>query len=231
MKKWLIAVLLACGCTAVAAGCGADNPQTPQNPTNQPEVSQGTSLPQVGNLPEGNPDASLNSQNSQVVVAPPVATGANAISMDQAKQIALKHANVSNANFVESSFDHDHGVQKYEIKFYAGNTEYDYEIDASTGAVLSFDHDTNHYAGQTGNTGNTGTTAAAGDIGSEKAKQIALQHANLLQASSVVGLRVERDIDDGIPVYEVEFYNGNVEYKYEINAASGAILSHEQDHH
>ena len=37
------------------------------------------------------------------------------------------------------------------------------------------------------------------------------------------------DIDNGIRVYEVEFYQNNIEYKYEINAANGNIVKYEQD--
>jgi len=36
---------------------------------------------------------------------------------------------------------------------------------------------------------------------------------------------VELDTDDGVQVYEIEFKVGNVEYDYEINAISGAIIS------
>lgn len=233
MKKWWIAVLLGCGCMAFAAGCGSGD-QPPQNPVDQlqsqMDPSPGTSLPQVGNLPGGNPDV-VRSE----VVMPSSSTPADqptavqgqqtaGITLEQAKQIALQHAKLSDATFVKTGVDMDHGVQKYEIEFYAGNTEYDYEIDASTGAILSFDSDIEHYTPPQGNTG-----AASGDIGSARAQEIALQHAKL-DASNVVGLRVKKDYDDGVSVYEVEFYYNNVEYQYEIHAANGSVLSYEQDH-
>ena len=37
------------------------------------------------------------------------------------------------------------------------------------------------------------------------------------------------DRDDGVTVYEVSFKSGNLEYDYEINAATGAILKAESD--
>ena len=36
---------------------------------------------------------------------------------------------------------------------------------------------------------------------------------------------MELDTDDGVQVYEIEFKVGNVEYEYDINAISGAIIS------
>ena len=37
--------------------------------------------------------------------------------------------------------DFDNGIQKYDVEFYYGNKEYDYEIDASTGKILSYGQD------------------------------------------------------------------------------------------
>lgn len=40
---------------------------------------------------------------------------------------------------------------------------------------------------------------------------------------------IELDDEDGMLVYEVEFKSGNMEYDYEIDAASGTILKHEAE--
>ena len=66
------------------------------------------------------------------------------------------------------------------------------------------------------------------EITAEKAKEIALRHAGL-QANEVKRLKVERDRDDGIVKYDVEFEKGRVEYDYEIHAATGKILKTEKD--
>ena len=66
------------------------------------------------------------------------------------------------------------------------------------------------------------TQAAASGISADRAKQIALSHAGVSGASFT---KVELDTDDGVRVYEIEFKVGNVEYDYDINAISGAILS------
>ena len=40
---------------------------------------------------------------------------------------------------------------------------------------------------------------------------------------------IELDDEDGKLVYEIEFKSGNMEYDYEIDAVSGAILKHEAE--
>ena len=65
------------------------------------------------------------------------------VTIEQAKEIALKHANLtsSQVSFVKSEFDFDDGVKKYDIEFYYNNREYNYEIDANTGIILSYEQD------------------------------------------------------------------------------------------
>ena len=41
----------------------------------------------------------------------------------------------ADAIFVKAGLDWDDGRTEYEVEFYAGNTEYDYSIDATTGAI------------------------------------------------------------------------------------------------
>ena len=67
------------------------------------------------------------------------------------------------------------------------------------------------------------------DIGLEKAKKVALNHAGL-RANEVTNLKAERDYDDGIVKYDVEFEKGRMEYDYEINAETGKILKAEKDY-
>ena len=65
-------------------------------------------------------------------------------------------------------------------------------------------------------------------ITSDKAKEIALNHANLSQ-NQVSYINAYLDYDDGIQVYDVSFYVNDVEYSYEINAQNGNIVSYERD--
>ena len=69
---------------------------------------------------------------------------------------------------------------------------------------------------------------AAGDIGYAKAKSIALNHAGVSE-SAAYDMEVEPDNEDGVPVYEVSFKSGDMEYEYDIHAATGEILKHEAE--
>lgn len=61
-------------------------------------------------------------------------------------------------------------------------------------------------------------------IGTEKAKQIALNHAGV-SSSSATFTKTKLDRDDGIYVYEIEFISGEIDYDYEINATTGNVIS------
>lgn len=144
------------------------------------------------------------------------------IGESRAKEIALNHAGLSSASvtFVRAALDYDNGRAEYDVEFWSGNREYDYEIDAKTGSILSYDTDIEGYV--------TGTGQSSNDIGVEQAKTIALNHAGV-SASNAVFLHANLDYDDGRRTYEVEFYSGNQKYDYEIDAATGDILSYDFD--
>ena len=65
-------------------------------------------------------------------------------------------------------------------------------------------------------------------ITSDKAKEIALNHANVSQ-NQISYINAHSDYDDGIQVYDVSLYVNDVEYSYEINAQNGNIVSYEMD--
>ena len=57
---------------------------------------------------------------------------------------ALEHANLKKdqVDFVKKvELDYEHGRKIYEITFYKGGYEYEYDIDAETGKVLKYDKD------------------------------------------------------------------------------------------
>ena len=63
----------------------------------------------------------------------------------------------------------------------------------------------------------------------EQARKIALDSLDLTE-EQVTGLRVAYEIDDGIPLYDVEFHQGDWEYEFEIHGETGKILSYDKDH-
>ncbi len=63
------------------------------------------------------------------------------ITAKEATEAALKHAKLqeSQVSDIDVDLDRDNGKLIYEVDFNSGNTEYDYDIDAETGAVISAD--------------------------------------------------------------------------------------------
>ena len=156
---------------------------------------------------------------------------AKQISADDAKKIALADAKLSekDVTFVNIELDYENNRPVYDVEFYSGNVEYDYDIDALTKEIVSSDFDIENYniPAQT-TAAQQETTAPSADIGVEKAKEIALAHAGLSQ-DKVSFVKAELDYEDGIKVYDIEFYSGNVEYDYEISVADGSIISADRD--
>ena len=66
------------------------------------------------------------------------------ISGDQAVEASLKHAGLrkDQLDFVKKcELDYEHGRKIYEISFYQGGYEYEYEVDAATGRILKCEKD------------------------------------------------------------------------------------------
>ena len=150
-----------------------------------------------------------------------------------AKQIALDHAGISESETdrLRVKLDYDDGVQEYEVTFYVGNREYDYDIDASTGTIRSFDseiEDDYNIASAPSATRAATSASSGAAITEADAKQIALDHAGVSE-SETERMRVKLGRDDGVQEYEVTFYVGNREYDYDINAATGAIRSYDSE--
>ena len=68
----------------------------------------------------------------------------------------------------------------------------------------------------------------AGELTQEQAQQIALDYLGIT-LEDAQRLRIQYEIDDGIPQYDVEFYQGDWEYEFEIHAETGKILSFDKD--
>ena len=146
------------------------------------------------------------------------------IGEERAKEIALNHAGLtaSGVTFVRSYLDWDDGRAQYEVEFYANNTEYDYDIDAITGDIRSYDYDAEGYQGQS----QSGSTTA---ITADRAKEIALAEVPGATASDIY--EFETDRDDGRLEYEGTIYYNGTEYDFTIDGYSGAIRGWDVEHH
>lgn len=166
-----------------------------------------------------------------------------------AKAAVLAYAGVNEKDITdyEADMDYERGVMVYEIEFNHGGREYEYDVDAVTGEVIRSDsdrdddvyddmdddRDDNHSSPlKEQNTSDTAQGAQQNDsdgyIGKDAAKSAALAHAGL-SVEQVKFVKCERDREDGRVVYEIEFKMGGMEYEYEIDASTGAVLKYDKE--
>ena len=88
----------------------------------------------TNNNGKGNGNSNGNGNNN---------TNNTKISLQEARNIALEHANldISVVNIVKCESEYDDGILIHEIEFIYNNYEYDYKIDSRTGEIISFDKD------------------------------------------------------------------------------------------
>ena len=192
----------------------ADAPQTdaPVSDTASAPASGTTTAPASG---------TSHAASASVQAAPNTNASAGKVDEARAKEIALNHAGVkaADATVTKSKLDYEDGRQVYEIEFYvsgsSGYTEYDYEIEAATGKIVSYDHDAESYAppAQSTNSGVKVTEATA--------KKTALSRVSGATEKDIYEWKL--DYDDGRAEYEGKIIYGGMEYEFTINAATGAV--------
>lgn len=188
-----------------------------------------------------------------------VISGGREITLERAKEIALADAGLTetDAVFSKTKQEVERGISVYQIEFYAGNTEYEYEINGKGGTIYSkskesFIHpreetvvenysdtvqDNQDTFSQKNDSSQTEGSAAQGgsaanytgdEIEVDKAKAIAAEHAGF-SASEVQFSKVKLEKEHGSIIYEIEFYKDAMEYEYEINAVTGDIIEFDSE--
>ena len=176
-----------------------------------------------------------------------VALQANAtrdITEQRAKEIALAHAGIqeSDVTALQIRRGTENGIEVYSVEFDAAGREYDYDIRVRNGDIVQSSYDmrvqqapqpvqetepVDGSAPQTADsTGNA--QGGSGNITQEQAKSIALSHAGVSE-SDITFIWVKPDVENGTPVYEVEFLVGNTEYDYNILQSTGEIVKMDHD--
>ena len=148
---------------------------------------------------------------------------AEGLSEAEAKATALEHAGVAEADTTGMlvKLEMDDGMLQYDVEFYAGDMEYDYEINATTGEILGFDHewDHDHHHSQAGAAGNS---AEGGQFTQEQAISLALSQVSGATQEHITQFKT--DYDEGRLIYEIEIRYNNTECELEIDANTGQIL-------
>lgn len=130
MKKLFILILVA---VILLSGCGAMEDAI-ENKVESLEETLEQKVNEAANALR-NPNATTESYTP---VAP-----ASLLTPEDAQQIALEHAKLSAEDVIgiHTVIEIDNGRQEYEVSFRSGHLEYEYEIDAATGEILSVDTD------------------------------------------------------------------------------------------
>ncbi len=145
--------------------------------------------------------------------ATPPTPSMGTITAEQATQIALDKLGIAQDQIKGLKVEKDGG--KYELEFYVGTTEYDFEISLE-GKILKEESETAD--------GKETVSSPTAAITAQQAKDIALNALGVTQAQV---FDLEADLDNGH--FEVTFQMGRTEYEYIIDAATGAILHTEKE--
>lgn len=217
-----LAALLMTGCAQAAAYNGRTTtaPQTGESTTTDDAVLV---------APESTASAPVAAPASEPTTS--IAGGADAangyIGEDAAKAAALEHAGLAESDLqgIRAKLEYEDGRAVYDVEFVrttdAGAEEYDYEIDATTGEILSYDYDAEYYIG-TQTVEGSGTAVTA-----DQAKQIALAEVPGATVNDIYEFELDRD--DGRLEYEGTIYYNGMEYEFTIDGYSGAIRSWEAE--
>ena len=195
------------------------------------DAETGDVLSQAEDLWEAEDDYEYSSFMEEGVAIPDEATAEKLI------KAALEAAGVTEDGviFKKTEVSIDDGRMIYEIDFFVpGETIYEFDLDAETGKILAqetdpwdAEDDLEYAVFVSGDT--EGSEAASGEITVEDAREIALTDAGLSEAS-VTFVRSDKDSDDGLVIFEIEFVDGDgLTHEYNISAADGTILEKDVD--
>ena len=227
MRKRFIKVAAIVGLVSVCAtGCTTQTQGTAPEATTPAAVveddSQSSSAGQQETTPVNSSDATTPVQETTPASSSNAVQSAASgeITEEEAKAIAFQNAQVAPeaVTAIRVKKDIDDGISVYDVEFYVQNKEYDYEIQAADGAILSVDYDVEEEF-QT-------SASATGVISEAEAKQIILSR---LPEATEQNIYIRLDTDDGIQEYEGEVVVNNTKYEFEINAQTGEITNWEQD--
>jgi len=98
---------------------------------------------EIGSELKSEPESkeSAPSQKAEQRSSVPAAEASELMTREEALSAALEHAKLDKADIrdVEIELDIEKGVKVWEVEFESGRNEYSYEINASTGAVIEFE--------------------------------------------------------------------------------------------
>ncbi len=141
-KRMIFGIIATVLCAALLAACGNSAPAN-----NAPAQGGAEQVaPQEPAAAQDTPDALPADPavpDQQAVPQQPAGGATATISEQEALNIALQHAGVSETELtyknIHQEYEDDYGKQIYDINFRVGMMEYDYDVDAANGSILSYE--------------------------------------------------------------------------------------------
>lgn len=208
MKTKIIVMAVLMSIMTVMTGCG-------EKDKTSSDLSSDTTQ-----LSESLADTSVTEQSESTTTLQSTNAANTSISEDDAKNIALKDANVSESDITGIRINQkiDDGISVYEVDFYVGSKEYEYEISTEDGSIRSKDTDIDNDFG----------SAAQNNakVSLDEAKKTALSK---VKGATEKDIRIHSEYDDGRQIYEGSIVYKDMEYDFEIDCETGNILSWESE--
>ncbi|NHM14070.1 PepSY domain-containing protein [Xiamenia xianingshaonis] len=144
------------------------------------------------------------------------AQGADGImSQDEALDVALAEVGLTAADVTvtKNALEVDDGIETYDIEFASQTDQFDFTINAKTGAVL--ERKVEAVSTTSGN--------VADAIPEDEAKTIAAERAGVPEGSATF-TEVKLEQDDGVAVYDITLTDGTTKYECTLDAKSGQVI-------
>ena len=149
----------------------------------------------------------------------------------EAKELIAKK--VPGAEIIKFKLEKDDGILQYDATLVKDNMEYDIDVDANTGKILSLEKEVydeedkleDQTISKESNKDENTTEAKENYISREEAKKIMKN-----KASGATLVDFEFDMDDGRAEYEGELVGNNIEYDIVLDATTGAVIEFEKDY-
>lgn len=132
------------------------------------------------------------------------------LTQKQIKSLASKK--IKNSTVKTVHLDYDDGIPEYKVVLQKGQRQYKLVYHGQTGKLLEYEWEFKKQIKD------------SSYIGTAKAKKIALK-----KVPDATVIKAEFDMDDGVPVYELELVKNRMEYDIVIHAETGDILEFDMD--
>lgn len=144
------------------------------------------------------------------------------IDRDKALEIALTHAGITeqDTKFHSAKEDVEDEQRVFEVEFISsGGIEYEYELDAQDGTIISFEYDAESLYRQE-------SVSDAEMIPESQVMQVVLERVPGAEAKDVAIFKKE---DDGRMEYEAHLVFEEMKYEFKIDAYSGGVMEWEAE--